>query len=133
MLSLFPGLLYLAPLATALLRIAAGFALLYTSYEFVRTREVIAHTKVMIVGHIPEWLTLLGALIIFVSGALLVIGLYTQAVAIVGMILALKHMVFARRYPQIMPLSSGAGALLFIICLSLLFSGAGAFAFDLPL
>lgn len=133
MLSLFPGILYLAPLSTALLRIASGFTLLYISYEFVRTRRRIAENNVVIAGRIPEWLTLIGSLAIFVSGVLLVIGLYTQAVAIVGMLVALKHMLFARRYPQIMPISAVAGALLFVICLSLLFSGAGAFALDLPI
>ena len=93
MLTLFPGLLYLAPLATALLRIAAAFTLLYVSYEFIRTREHVAHTKVMGM-HIPEWLTLFGALVIFVSGILMLIGLYTQAVAIIGMLVGLKHAVF---------------------------------------
>ncbi len=132
MLSLFPGLLYLAPLATALIRIAAGLTLLHLSYEFIRTREHIAHTKVMGI-HVPQWLTLFGALVIFIAGVLLAIGLYTQAIAIVGMLVGLKHAVFARRYPGIMPISAGMGLLLFIICLSLLFSGAGAFAFDLPL
>jgi len=59
--------------------------------------------------------------------------LYTQGAAIVGMIIGLKLTIFARRYPDVIPLSAGAGALLFVICLSLLFFGAGAFAFDLPL
>ena len=133
MLSLFPGLLYLAPLATTLVRVAAGLSLLYMAYQFVLLRGEIARTKVVLVGHVPQWLTLFGALVIFVAGILLCVGLYTQAAAIVGMIVGLKHVIFARKYPHIMPLSAGAGALLFVICLSLLFSGAGAFAFDLPL
>jgi len=131
--SLFPYLLNYQFFATTLIRVAAALALFYASYHYAITRDEIKRTKVVIAGHIPQWLSLFGALVIFVAAVLLFVGLYTQAAAIVGMIIGLKHMTFARRYPAIMPLSAIAGALLFIMCLSLLLSGAGAFAFDLPL
>jgi uncharacterized membrane protein YphA (DoxX/SURF4 family) len=133
MLSLFPGLLAYQFFAITLIRVAAGITLLYISYRFAMMRGEIERTKVSFVGHIPQWLSILGALIIFAAAVLLIIGLYTQAAAIVGMLVGLKHMIYARRYPHIMPISAAAGALLFMMSLSLLFFGAGAFAFDLPL
>lgn len=133
MLSLFPGLLYLAPLATALIRVAAGLTLLYVAYDLMAARGEIASTKFIIAGRVPQWLVLFGALVIFVASVLLIIGLYTQAAAIIGILFGLKDMVFARKYPNVMPLAAGTGALLFIMSVSLLLSGAGAFAFDLSL
>lgn len=133
MLSLFPDLLSYQFPAITLIRVAAAIAILYMSYRYAFERRDIQRASFWPVGHIPTWLTLFGSLVVFATGVLLLIGLYTQAAAIVGMILALKDLVFARRYPNIMPLSAGAAALLFVICLSLLFLGAGAYAFDLPL
>ncbi|MDR3570745.1 MAG: hypothetical protein P4L81_00900 [Candidatus Pacebacteria bacterium] len=132
-LSLFPGLLYLAPLATTLVRVAAGCTLLYMAYRYMVERDDLERAKFWPVGHIPEWLTILGSAILFISGLMLVIGLYTQGVAIVGMLIALKHVIFARRYPKYMAISGTAAALLFVICFSLLLSGAGAWGVDLPL
>lgn len=133
MLSLFPSLLSYQFFAITLIRVAASLALLYVAYRYARERGEIARTRLPLVGHVPEWLTLLGALVVLCCGVLMLVGLYTQAAAIVGMIVALKLVAFARKYPHLVPLSAGAGALLFIMCLSLLFFGAGAFAFDLPL
>jgi len=48
------------------------------------------------------------------------------------MLIAFKHGLGTKQYSQILPLSGAAYFLLFVICLSLLFQGAGAFAFDLP-
>src|ERR1700744_1954770 len=133
MLSLFPSLLSYQFLAITLIRVASGLVLLYMSYRYAMLRGDISRTKLPLVGHLPEAVTLFGALVIFAAGVLLVIGLFTQAATIVGMLIALKHVIFAKRYPHIMPISAGMGALLFVMCLSLLFFGAGAFAFDLPL
>ena len=133
MLSLFPSLLYLAPLSTTMLRMAAGLALLYMAYRYTYERKEIDRARFWPIGHVPQWLTFLGSFVVFVTGLFVLIGLYTQAAAMVGMIIALKNVVFVRYYPKLMPLSAIAAALLFVICLSLLFSGAGAFAFDLPI
>ena len=131
--SLFPELLNYQFFAITLIRVAAALALLYAAYRFAVTRDEIQRTNVVVAGHIPQWLSLFGALVVFCAAVLMFIGLYTQAAAIVGMIIGLKNMFFARKYPHIMPLSAGAGALLFLMSLSLLLSGAGAFAFDLPI
>ena len=133
MLSLFPGLLFLAPLATMLLRVFAGLFFVYVAYRMVVTRGEITNARVIIVGHIRDWMVWVSAFVTFVVGILLIIGAWTQAAAIVGMLISFKHLLGVRSYRAILPLSGGTYVLLFILCLSLLFSGAGAFAFDLPL
>lgn len=133
MLALFPSLLSYQFFAIAIIRIAAALTLLYVAYRFSGEREEIARTKLPLVGHMPNWLSLLGSLVICAAGVLLIVGLYTQAAAIIGIIVGLKHAFFARKYPHLMPISAAAGILLFVMCLALLFLGAGALAFDLPL
>ncbi|HEV3245504.1 MAG TPA: hypothetical protein VG102_04045 [Candidatus Paceibacterota bacterium] len=133
MLSLFPGLLFLAPLATAMLRVAAGLTFIYIAYRMVVARDEISRARVIIVGHIRGWMVWTSALVTLAVGILLCIGLWTQGAAIVGMLIALKHGLGVRSYSSILPLSGVAYFLLFVICLSLLFSGAGAFSIDLPL
>jgi uncharacterized membrane protein YphA (DoxX/SURF4 family) len=133
MLSLFPQILFLSPLATTLLRIVAGLFFGYISYRMIVTRAEIERTDMPIVGQPSEWLVWFSALATLAVGILLVVGLWTQAAAILGMIIALKHTYVAKKYPALMPLASSACLLLFVVCLSLLFSGAGAFGVDLPL
>lgn len=133
MVSLFPSLLSYQFFAITLLRVYAGLVLLYMAYEFARERgEIDRVNDWPIVGHIPEWLTMFGSFVLLVAGVLLVVGLYTQAAAIIGMLIGFKHVLFARRYPAVLPISAGTGAFLFIVCLALLAMGAGAFGFDLP-
>jgi uncharacterized membrane protein YphA (DoxX/SURF4 family) len=133
MLSLFPGLLFLAPLATTILRVAAGLAFIYIAYRMIVTREKICSVHVIIVGHVREWMVWVSAFVTLVIGILLCVGLWTQGAAVVGMLISLKHGLGVRGYSSILPLSGTAYFLLFVICLSLLFSGAGAFSIDLPL
>jgi uncharacterized membrane protein YphA (DoxX/SURF4 family) len=133
MLSLFPQLLFLAPLATTLIRVAAGLMFVFIAWRMISTRDEISATKVIIIGHVRPWMVWLSAAITIVVGILLVVGLWTQAAAIVGMLISLKHGLGVRSYSDILPLAGSGYFLLFVICFALLFSGAGAYAFDLPL
>lgn len=133
MLSLFPQILFLAPLGTALIRIAAGIVILYTAYTVFTHEEAFTKERLPVVGHAPAWLLSLGAFITLVDGVLITIGLFTQAAAILGFLIAIKIALFNRKHAALMPLSIGTALLLAIMCLSLIVSGAGAFAFDLPL
>jgi len=131
--SVFPGLFFLSPFAATLLRVAAAYAFLYIANSIVHDRREIVRERFPIIGHPHIWMVWTSAILIGLIGCLLAVGLYTQVVAIVGMITALKHGIFARRYPSIIPLSRGTYALIFVICASLVITGAGAVAFDLPL
>ena len=133
MLSLFPQILFLAPAGTALLRIAAGITFIYWGYFYWTHLSDISGERLPIVGEVPAWLVSIGALLSAATGVLLLVGLWTQAAAIVGALGALKSIVLGKRYPEVFPFPRSASLLLLVICLSLVVSGAGAFAFDFPL
>ena len=114
MLSLFPELLFLAPFSAFLIRIAAGFALGIIASKHVFVPTTVARGIGVIEG---------------VTAVLLVAGAYTQAAAIVGFILLL----IALFVPTYRTLPRSTLLLLMLLCLSLIVTGAGPFAFDLPL
>lgn len=133
MLSIFPQILFLSPAGLALIRVAAGLAIFYTAWEFYDKRHMISQERLIIIGTCPVWLTVVGSFAYLVIGALLTVGLYTQLAALLGAIIALKSAMFAKRYARIIPLPRSASLLLLAIMLCLVVSGAGAYAFDLPL
>jgi uncharacterized membrane protein YphA (DoxX/SURF4 family) len=132
MLSLFPQILFLSPFAATLLRISAGVVFLMLAWNHCKQRAELGEVPFIIIGR-GRWIPLLASTIETLAGIALVVGIYTQGVALVGALLALKSWVWHRRYPQFFPLSRTSSALLFVICLSLIVTGAGVLAFDLPL
>lgn len=133
MFSIFPQILFLQPAGIGLLRVAAGLYLIYIGYSLWSERAEVAKEQFPIIGRMPEWLAMLAATLQMALGILLVVGAWTQLVALLGAIVALKCIIFARAYKTIMPLDRAASILLLVILLALIVSGAGAFAFDLPL
>ncbi len=132
MLSLFPQILFLAPLGLTLLRVAAGLVFLSFAYFHTTRSGELARVRFLVVGS-GAWIVWFAIIFETAIGIALAIGLYTQLAALVGAIAALKCLVWQKRYPQFFLLSYTASALLLVICLCLLVSGAGAYAFDLPL
>jgi len=132
MLSLFPQILFLEPLSATLLRIAAGVLFLWIAWVHLQKREELGQVDFMIIGR-GAWIPTVAALMEFAIGGGLLFGIYTQAFALLGAIGALKFFVWKRQYGVMIPLSRTASALLLVICLSLVMTGAGLFAFDLPL
>lgn len=132
MLILFPQLLFLSPLGATLLRIVAGGVFLSLAWDHWRRRDELAVVDFIVVGH-GRWIPITAAAIELVVAMGLAVGAYAQLAAIGGALLALKGIVWHGRYPQFFPLSRTANVLLFAVCLSLVVTGAGAFAFDLPL
>ena len=133
MLSLFPQILFLGPLGITLIRVAVGLMVVYIGYSLFEESSVVAREKFFIIGRCPAWLAKTGGVVQIVVGLFLVIGLWTQAAAILAGILALKCLIWGKRYEKIIPISRAASFLLLAISLCLLVSGAGSFAFDLPL
>jgi uncharacterized membrane protein YphA (DoxX/SURF4 family) len=131
--SVFPGLFFLAPFAATLLRIAAGYTFLYMANSLIQDRHEIARIHLPIIGHVGEGLVWLTAILVGIIGCMLAVGLYTQVAAIFGMLFVIKHWFWLHWYRSAAGLSRGTLALLFVVCFSLLITGAGAFAFDLPL
>ncbi len=133
MFSLFPEIMFLTPAAIALLRVVAGLYLIYIGYFFWNERAVVAQERFPIIGRMPEWLSILAATLQIGLGVLLVFGVWTQLVALLGAIIALKCFLFGKTYKKIIPLDAPASILLLIMCIALVVMGAGALAFDLPL
>jgi uncharacterized membrane protein YphA (DoxX/SURF4 family) len=133
MLSLFPGILYLAPFSATILRFGAGICFIYIGYSLLVRRRELAAIRLPIIGHPPVWLICVAGLITVLDGIALFVGYGTQLAAIVGMLIALKHLSLYGRWSAVRPFERSTYALLFLICLTLLISGAGPLGFDLPL
>ena len=132
MLSLFPQLLFLAPFSTTLLRVSAGIVILLVAWIHVSKREELSHIDFFVIGRGP-WIPIVAAILEFAIAAALIAGIYAQLAALLGALAALKSLIWKSRFGGFFPLPQSTSALLFVICLSLVFSGAGIFAFDLPL
>lgn len=114
MLSLFPEILFLAPLSAFLIRVALAVLFGYAAWQHVRRSEVLLRT--------------LALLEVAIAAALLV-GAWTQIVALVAGILSVMSLL----NPGIRSSARSTMLLALVMCVSLMVTGAGAFAFDLPL
>ncbi len=114
MLSLFPEILFLAPFSAFLIRISAALVFGYGAWKHLPVPAMSLRAYGVAEG--------LCALLLF-------FGVYVQAAAIVGFVLALIAL-FVTTYRTI-PRSTMI--LLAVLSISLVVTGAGPFAFDLPL
>lgn len=119
MLSLFPSLLMLEGFSPLLLRLTIGSVFIFWSYEKLKFRE---NTKSTSIGVLE-----------LIIGTFLIVGFLTQLVALISAIILgiqIKNKIQQKAF-----LSNGINyyLILFIISISILFSGAGFVAFDLPL
>jgi len=115
MLSMFPGLLFLAPFSALVIRVTLAAFLAVAAYTHARKESSL----------FLYFMATLEA----IAALFLAIGYYAQAGALMGVLVVGTWLILK----NIRPYSSGAVFLLFIMCLSVLVTGPGAFAFDLPL
>ncbi len=132
MLNTFPDLLSLGFFAPTLLRVAVALAFLFGAYiQYQRINEL-SQIRFPIIGWGARWIWL--SIIAHAAiGLMLLFGYYTQIAAILGALGSIKGLVYAKKYPRVFALCRLDYLFVLVICLSLLVSGAGAFAFDLPL
>lgn len=90
-------------------------------------------TKFFMIGHMPEWLMWVRVIGLGLISMLLIVGAWTQAVAIISFFAMLKYGIAGRSYPTLLPLPASTYFSLAIIALALVATGSGAFALDLPL
>jgi len=133
MLNPFPSLLVYGFFTPTLLRVAVAIYFVYIAQFLAREEKKLEAIRVPLVGQMRAWMVWLSVVVTTLVAFCLFVGYETQWAAIVGMLISLKHLYGTRKYASYLPLSRGTYILLFIICLSLLYSGAGAMAFDLPL
>ncbi|HEY4526866.1 MAG TPA: hypothetical protein VJK53_03405 [Candidatus Paceibacterota bacterium] len=114
MLSLFPQILFLAPLSAFVIRIA--LAILFAGASWRHISE-------------PSLTMRVFAIVEIAVAATLVAGAWTQAVALGAAVLLLAGLFV----PSLRANPRSTALLALVMCLSLLVTGAGAIAFDLPL
>lgn len=120
MLNPFPELLNFSLLVPFLLRIFLGGYFLMYGYSL--GKKISSGQKVFR----GEWVGYFVALLSFLTGASLLLGFFTQIGALV-LIFLIPFLAFSQKQNYLFLLS------LFVMSLSLLISGSGLFAFDIPL
>lgn len=132
MLNTFPALLTYGFFAPALLRIAAAACFAYLVWSHLSHSKEIARIPLPLIGA-QSSVAYVGAIIEALVALALLFGYHTQIAAIAGAVLSLKYWYWSGSYHAYFIYSRAACFLLLVICLSLLLSGAGAQAIDLPL
>lgn len=134
MLSIFPSLLIFGIFAPFILRVTIGVYFLYTGYQHIQKEQKdIVQEATQKFGSFAKPLVITGVLFEIALGLLLVVGFLTQIASILGMIFVLKLLWFKNEYPHFVKNERVLYIIIFVILLSLLFTGAGAYAVDLPL
>lgn len=134
MLNPFPLLLSFEILAPLFIRLAVGFFFIIFGWnKLTKEREhKLSFFESIGLRPVGVYVTLLGILQIVV-GVCLIAGAATQVAAIVSAIISLVSYLIKKRNPEMLFSPSSVYGLLFIMSLSLILTGAGAFAIDLPL
>ncbi|HEY4508161.1 MAG TPA: DoxX family protein [Candidatus Paceibacterota bacterium] len=133
MLNPFPDLLAFGLVAPLLLRVAVGLMFVNAGIKkLCRKSWVISLFERLNLKPASSYAVAFGVVEV-VSGFLLVVGLFTQIASLATLVVSVFMLYEKNKRPAEMPGSRGVFLLLCIISLSLLFSGAGFLAFDVPL
>lgn len=132
MLNLFP-IQFLAPVSYFLLRVVLGFVLLRLGIRHLQNREILAphfSFRFFPFGTFFAWYL---SIIEVVLGGLLIAGFLTQIAALLTIFLALKFLIMYKHFAH--PLIPERTVYFFMlgVATSLCITGAGIFAFDLPI
>jgi uncharacterized membrane protein YphA (DoxX/SURF4 family) len=134
MLNIFP-IQFLAPLAYFILRVCVGFILIRLGIRHFKNRNTLIADKLFAMPLFPLTTFSVFFLCVFelVVGTLFVLGLFTQIAALLTLAYSLKA-IFLKKYftHPLMP-QRLFFVLLGAVSLTLFITGAGAFAFDLPI
>lgn len=123
MLSVFPSLFTFELIAPFILRVAVGFIFIYIAISKIKKTPYEKDDRFQYALFVTE----------AILGGLLVIGLFTQAVASLLSIITIGSICKKVKNPASSKNSLEFFILTLAVLLSLLFIGAGFFAFDLPL
>ena len=131
MLSIFPNLLTYELVGPLLIRLALGAAFIWFGYEKIGKRY--AHVKHTDKNDKKALRVLVCGIVDMVLGLLVLVGFLTQVAALLISIILIIGI--GRKIKEGAFLTSGINyyVILLAMALSLLFTGAGFFAFDLPL
>lgn len=134
MLNPFPEFLNYAPLAPLILRVVVGFIFLELGMLKFRSEKGrwMASFETLHLRPTTFFVPLYGFLQV-VGGIMFLLGLYTQVAALAFVIFTGLELYVEWKAGAVLKRDMTFYLLLFIISLSLLLTGAGAFAFDIPL
>jgi uncharacterized membrane protein YphA (DoxX/SURF4 family) len=136
MLNTFPLLISFSLLAPFILRMAVGLFFLKTGLAHLKINQ---HTGEEMMeaekaGFLPGAYLVWGiAIIEIIGGGLLIAGAYTQVVSLFFIFLIISILTVLKQKKQLFGYHRNFYLLLLIICISLIFSGAGFLAMDMPL
>lgn len=131
MLNPIPELLTYSFFAPTLLRVVVAGILAYELYSQFQNREEISQLRYPLLrGPAVFWTAAALGVVIIIA---LLLGYFTQYAAIAAAVLSFWGIVQLKRDRGLFCLSRTTYVLLLAICISLLATGAGALALDLPL
>ncbi|MEK7461651.1 MAG: DoxX family protein [Patescibacteria group bacterium] len=134
MLNPFPELLMYSSVGPLVLRVLLGLIFIDLGFLKFRSEKEAWLVSLETLGLRPADLFLpIYALLQIASGVLLLIGLWTQIAALILVILSGIELYIEWRAREILKRDVVFYLLIFIISLSLLLTGAGAYAIDIPL
>lgn len=122
MLSLWPDLFNFAPIAPVILRIALGGTFLFYGLREIIKPHYLRGALARIVG---LWDTAIGLL--------LILGFFTQGVAMLAILELLGYLLIRLTNKNRLPIPIDYLLVMMMIAVSLLFLGPGLWALDLPL
>ena len=134
MLNPFPELLTYSLYAPLILRVVAGLIFIDLGiflFKNEKERWLISLSAIRVPN--PKMAVKILGVIEIVGGLMLISGSYTQIAALILALLTFSEAYVEYKDPAILKRNMVFYIMLFAITLSLLLSGAGAFAFDLPL
>ena len=131
--NLFPDLLSFAILAPIILRVVAGLIFVNIGSLKLNKEKVAWIKSLKLLGIEPAgfFVGLLG-IIETVGGVLLIAGAYTQVTALILGIICLCELLIENKEESLLKRDFVFYLMLTAICLSLVLTGAGLFAFDYP-
>ncbi|NTV44816.1 MAG: DoxX family membrane protein [Candidatus Yonathbacteria bacterium] len=133
-LTLFPELLSFSFFAPFLLRVVIGIIFFRLGCLAVREkRRELADMIELVSSKHARIITRILGMLECLSGTLLVFGLFTQAAALSLTLLTAGTLVLKFRFPDVIPHHRSFLVLILAVLLSLLLTGAGIYAVDLPL
>lgn len=134
MLNMFPELLTYSQFAPFILRVVLGFVLFNLGYMKLRSERPRWEIFFEALGWKPKGGFVTGfGLLEMVGGLALIVGFYTQLAALIFVVIFFIELYIEQKEAMLLKRDLVFYLLLFSIALSLLFTGAGFFAFDLPL
>ena len=132
MLSVFP-IHFLSLFAYFILRIFVGGILFYLGAKHALSWRQLATNFRISWWPFGGFSAVLLATFELIVGSLIIVGAYTQVAALLVALMSLKLFIFSHWFPLADLPSRLFYLLLMAACLSLTITGAGVFAFDLPL